>query len=253
MDKKLEFNEALSALVEFATVNGNVITSADIKAHFKEIIDDEAKYEAIYKYLISQKIKISDIDEDTETVDATLPNAAETEEGKAFLDMYYNEVNELALDENIDVNALIEASKNGDKEAINKLTELHLPLVMDIAKEFKSSPLRESDLIGTGNVALFEAIVSYDGTATDYKEYLSDYIKKSIKDAEEEEISSVRTFNHAANRANALSDATIELAKELEREATLEELCEKLSLSEEEVRNVMKMSLEAINKNPTEE
>ena len=95
MDKKLEFNEALSALVEFATVNGNIITSSDVKAHFKDIVDDEAKYEAIYKYLISQKIKISDIDEDSETVDAVLPNAAETEEGKAFLQMYYDEMKEL--------------------------------------------------------------------------------------------------------------------------------------------------------------
>ncbi len=198
---------------------------------------------------------VSDIDEDTETVDAILPNAAETEEGKAFLKMYYDEVNELDCTSISDeeLNQLIDASVNGDKNSISKLTEMFLPLVMDIVKEFKSSPLRESDLIGTGNVALFEAIVSYDGSSADYTEYLKDYIRKSIQSAIEEEISSIRTFNHAANRANALSDATIELAKELDREATLEELCEKLSLSEEEVRNVMKMSLEAINKNPTEE
>lgn len=252
MDKKLEFNEALSALIEFATVNGNEITSTDIKTHFSEIIDDEAKYMAIYKYLLSQKIKITDIDEDNETVDAVLPNAAETEEGKAFLNMYYEEMKDLSSsDEPLD--ELINASVTGDKNAINKLTEMHLGLVVEVAGEFKNSPLRESDLIGTGNVALFEAIVAYDGSADDYSAYLKEYVRKAINTAIEEEISSVRTFNHAANRANALSEATIELAKELEREATLEELCEKLSLSEEEVRNTMKMSLEAINKNPMDE
>ncbi len=251
MDKKLEFNEALSALVEFATVNGNVINSEDVKAHFKDIINDEAKYEAVYQYLLSQKIKISDIDEDTETIDAVLPNAAETEEGKAFLEMYYEEVKDITGDNapaNFD--ELVNASTLGDKDAINRLTEIHLPLVMEIACEFKNSPLRESDLIGTGNVALYVAIIGDDDLALDYKEYLKDYIRNSIKCAIEEEISSIRTFNHAANRANALSDATIDLAKELEREATLTELSERLSLSEDEVRNVMKMSLEAINKEP---
>lgn len=252
MDKKLEFNEALSALIEFATVNGNEITSADIKTHFSDLIDDEAKYMAIYKYLLSQKIKITDIDEDNETVDAVLPNAAETEEGKAFLQMYYDEMKDLSgSDEPLD--ELIKASIAGDKNAINKLTEIHLGLVLEVAGEFKNSPLRESDLIGTGNVALFEAIVAYDGSADNYSAYLKEYVRKAINTAIEEEISSVRTFNHAANRANALSEATIELAKELDREATLEELCEKLSLSEEEVRNTMKMSLEAINKNPMDE
>lgn len=253
MDKKLEFNEALSALVEFATVNGNIITSNDIKAHFKDIIDDEAKYMAIYKYLLSQNIKISDIDEDNETVDAVLPNAAETEEGKAFLQMYYDEMKDLNVNSNDSSEELINASIAGDKDAINTLTEMHLGLVVEVAGEFKNSPLRESDLIGTGNVALFEAIVAYDGSAKDYSMYLKEYIRNGINAAIEDEISSVRVFNHAANRANALSDATTELAKELEREATLEELCEKLSLSEEEVRNVMKMSLEAINKNPMDE
>ncbi len=250
MDKKLEFNEALSALVEFATVNGNIITSDDAKAHFKDIIDDEAKYEAIYKYLISQKIKISDIDDNSEMVDAVLPNAAETEEGKAFLQMYYDEMKDLPVNNADSLNDLVDASLNGDKIAINQLTEMFLPLVIEVTKEFKASPLRESDLIGTGNVALFEAIVGYDGSANDYSSYLKEYIRNAINQAIEEEISSVRVFNHAANRANALSDATTELAQELEREATLEELCEKLSLSEEEVRNVMKMSLEAINKEP---
>ncbi len=253
MDKKLEFNEALSAIIEFATVNGNIITSNDIKTHFRDIVDDDAKYMAIYKYLLSQNIKISDIDEDDETIDAVLPNAAETEEGKAFLEMYYTEMKELKSDTVTDddtLSSLINKAMDGDKTATNQLTEMHLSLVPEIASEFKNSPLRESDIIGTGNVALFEAIVGYDGSSTDYKEYLKSYIRDAINAAITEEINSVRIFNHAANRANALSDATTELAKELDREATLDELCQKLSLSEEEVRNVMKMSLEAINKEP---
>lgn len=244
MDKKSEFNEALSALVEYATVNGSTITTADVKEYFKNIINNDDGYIAVYKYLSGINIKISDYHCETDLPN-TLPNGPETEEGKAFLNMYYEELERLSVDTS-HIDALIKASMTGDAEAINKLTEIHLGLVVEIATQKTASPLRQSDLIGIGNVALFEAIRNYDGTVSDYKTYLSEYIRKEIDAAEIEEINSLRIFNHAADRANALSDATIELAKELDREATLEELCERLSLSEEEVRNVMKMSLEAL-------
>ena len=44
-----------------------------------------------------------------------------------------------------------------------------------------------------------------------------------------------------------VSNATTHLAEKLGREATIEEVCEYTNLSEDVVREVMKMSLDAIN------
>ena len=55
MDKKLEFNEALSALIEYATVNGNEITLENVHTYFDDILDSEDKFEAVYKYYDSHK------------------------------------------------------------------------------------------------------------------------------------------------------------------------------------------------------
>ena len=52
--------------------------------------------------------------------------------------------------------------------------------------------------------------------------------------------------NHLADQVNALNDASTELAKELGREATLEELCERLALSTDEVKELMKISIDAL-------
>ena len=52
------------------------------------------------------------------------------------------------------------------------------------------------------------------------------------------EIGSNRVSNHLADQVNALNDASTELAKELGREATLEELCERLALSTDEVKEL---------------
>ena len=62
MDKKLEFNEALSALIEYATVNGNEITVENVHTYFDDILDSEEKFDAVYKYLLDNKIRITDLD-----------------------------------------------------------------------------------------------------------------------------------------------------------------------------------------------
>ena len=38
MDKKLEFNDALSALIEYATVNGNELTTENVHTYFNDIL-----------------------------------------------------------------------------------------------------------------------------------------------------------------------------------------------------------------------
>ena len=58
MDKKTEFNQALLSLVEYATVNGNIISMQTVHEYFKDIITDEAMYDAIYNYLSENQITI---------------------------------------------------------------------------------------------------------------------------------------------------------------------------------------------------
>lgn len=68
-----------------------------------------------------------------------------------------------------------------------------------------------------------------------------------MNNAIQNEIGALRTASHITQRANAVSDATTELAEKLGREATLEELCRHLSLPEDEVREILKISLDALN------
>ena len=44
MDKKAQFNEALTSLVDYAATKGNEITQEDVKVFFKDLIDDESQY-----------------------------------------------------------------------------------------------------------------------------------------------------------------------------------------------------------------
>lgn len=62
MDKKTEFNNALTELVSFATSKGNKITIEDVKSHFNGLIDDASQYQLIYDYLSVNKIEIDGLE-----------------------------------------------------------------------------------------------------------------------------------------------------------------------------------------------
>lgn len=255
-NKKKEFNEALTELVEFATVSGSRVTKEQVKLYFKDIVEDE-KYEFIYNYLAGLKIEVegytadgvsnSDVKEEVKTEVVGKP---ETEEAKAFYDMYMEDLKAIdATMENPETKTeLLKKMLEGDAASREKLTNIYLPEVISISEEYLNSPLGRSDLVAEGNLALFEASVYYKGKADieEFEKYISDKIRKSIEMAVYEELGSGRTSDHLVERINALNDASTEMAKELGREANLSELAERLALSEEEIKELMKISIDAL-------
>lgn len=269
MDKKLEFNEALSALIEYATVNGNEVSTDTVHQYFDDILDSEEMFEAVYKYLTESKVKITD--RDTINVDATNTTASSnecssscsddahpscmdelSEEEKLFLDMYMNDLGNIPEIDSEDKALLIEKGCRGDKEAFSQLAEVYLPMVITIADKYTGKGVKRNDLISDGNLGLIEAIMSYD-FSRDFDDYVTACIEHSMQLAIDEELGMHRIAEHAADRANAISDATTALAEKLGREATIDELCEYMALSEEEIRDIMKMSLDAMTAVPPEQ
>lgn len=258
MDKKLEFNEALSALIEYATVNGNEITVENVHTYFDDILDSEEKFDAVYKYLLDNKIRITDLDtskyatksddhhhENESAHDHDHHHGDSSEEEKMFLEMYMKELKDVPVISPEEKAILIEKGCRGDRDSFSRLIEAYLPTVMEYVDRFMGQGVRRGDLIQEGNLGLIEGIMNYDHSL-DFDTFVGVYIEKAMKDAINEELSVNRIASHAADRANAISDATTELAQKLGREATLEELCEYMSLSEDEVRDVMKMSIDAM-------
>lgn len=272
MKAKSEFFDALSALVEYATVNGNIIVKQDVVNFFKDIIDDDSKYDAVYSYLLENNIKISDYEytqktntrNSAETAKNTsnssdeitsndtnssspIKQVTETDEEKMFVDMYLDEVKDLKKVSDSEIDTLVTRVLAKDKAAVNELCEAYLPMVIEISKDYDTSGLRHSDIIAIGNLGLFEAIMFLQNRPANMDTFIADVIRHSIEKAINEEIGASRTFTHITDRANMVSDATSHLAEKLGREATIEEVCEYTNLSEEVVREIMKMSLDAIN------
>lgn len=268
-EKKKAFHETLAELIEYATVSGNRVTKEDVQRYFQDLVTDESMYTLIYGYLTDAKINVEGFDapqqtnQDASANTADIPDDAdpaagsqkqktpESNEALFFHEMYLDELAALTKHEDSQISGFLKDLVSGDLSSVSAITEHYLPLVIRIADRFDDLGLSHSDLVAEGNLALYEAILAYPETQTstdlsDFEAFLDKEVYDSLQEALNIEIGSNRVSNHLADQVNALNDASTELAKELGREATLEELCERLALSTDEVKELMKISIDAL-------
>lgn len=242
MDKKRQFNDALSQIIELAGTKGNTLTPEDIHNAFNDIIDDDSMYQHIFQYLAENKITITGFLHKTKITESKV-----SELEKTFIEMYKNDLAAIEIPSDEMVLSLLGELLSG-ADVSSSLAEYHLYMVMEIIEEYNNLGVTAGDLIQEGNLGLLEGILSYQGTQnlSEFRNHLVSCIHNALKDAIDEQNGSDRIGKHIADRANALDHAATELAKDLEREPTLGELAEYLSISEEEVEKVMKISLDAL-------
>ncbi|WP_277406860.1 sigma-70 domain-containing protein [Lacrimispora xylanisolvens] len=108
-----------------------------------------------------------------------------------------------------------------------------------------------SDLVQEANMALLMAVEEYAkaGGEKGFDSYVAEKIKKSLEVAVEEEASADQTGEELAARVNVLQQIAQTLAAELGREATVEELADKMKMSVDEIRGIMKMAMDAVSLN----
>jgi RNA polymerase primary sigma factor len=136
----------------------------------------------------------------------------------------------------------------GDENAKNLLIESNLNLVIQVAKKYKNKGLPEGDLIQEGNIGLLMGIHEYElGLGKTFHQFLQEAIERAIEQALEEDKRETMSAKKVASRANELNELATEMAKELEREATPQELAQRMGITENEVREIMKISLDAIS------
>lgn len=280
-EKKAQFHDALTFLVESANINAGAVTVDEIKSTFDGIIEDESMFPLIYNYLLEHRIKIDglktsdmsqsidmdssdesdlrffndegsskspDICSDMQSVSASA--SAEDSKEQNIINMYMNDMQSadgLSADEEADKLAEY-ISDHMNRQIVNELIETNLRLVPSIANMYKNQGVSYGDLLQEGNLGLIEGVMTYKGTSDteEFHQYLTDIIKNAMNDAVVEQNASSRIGFHAADRANELDRASVTLSKELDRTPTLEELAKYLSLPEDEVERIMKMSLNAL-------
>ena len=247
MAGQMEFMDAVRELERIAETNGKQLTMEEIENYFADMRLDERQFDFICQYYESHNITIRDrVRRREDVLDEEIETKADPLD-EEMVSIYMKETDGLIRLSPADMEQLAGRIINGDEHARSLLIEANLPFAAGIAGEYKEKGLPLSDLIQESNIGLMMAVNDYEPSMHGaFPAYAEQMIRSQIETALDEYSHSTRSAMKMANRVNELNDIATAYAREYEREARPQELAERMGISVEEVKELMKVSLDAI-------
>lgn len=250
------FEEREKELIELGKENDNKVTYEQIAEALKGIEPDSDSLDELYNLFVQHNIEIvsesgeDDEEEDADDGDELVIEHSSNKDIKINdpVRMYLKEIgriNLLTSEEEYEYALQVE---EGNEDAKRILAESNLRLVVSIAKRYVGRGMAFLDLIQEGNIGLMKAVDKFN-PAKGYKfsTYATWWIRQAITRAIADQARTIRVPVHMVETINKLARVQRQLTQELNREPTEKELSKKMGISEEKVREVLKISQEPVS------
>ncbi|NLL51073.1 MAG: sigma-70 family RNA polymerase sigma factor, partial [Eubacteriaceae bacterium] len=187
-------------------------------------------------------------EEDVEDLDPKVVAASDNINVNDAVKMYLKNIGKIDLLTAEEEVALAKASKEGDKNARNMLSQANLRLVVSIAKRYSGRGMTFLDLIQEGNLGLMKAVEKFDYTkGYKFSTYATWWIRQAITRAIADQARTIRIPVHMVETINKQIRLQRSMHQSLGREPLPEELAEELGYSVDKVIEIMKIAQDPVS------
>ncbi|MCX7774051.1 MAG: RNA polymerase sigma factor RpoD [Clostridia bacterium] len=234
-----------------------MLTYREIEDAFERVDITPDQIEKVYEALEKMGIEIvadnieeefedlQFLDVEEEDIDISIPEGISIDDP---VRMYLKEIGKVPLlssDEEIELAKKMEV---GDEDAKKRLAEANLRLVVSIAKRYVGRGMLFLDLIQEGNLGLIKAVEKFDfRKGFKFSTYATWWIRQAITRAIADQARTIRIPVHMVETINKLIRVSRQLLQELGRDPTPEEIAKEMGMSEDKVRDIMKISQEPVS------
>lgn len=235
MDKEVLFAQTLEQVRKLAKEQGNCVSEEQVQEAFAALDLNNEQLQMVFDYLVKHKVGIGQ---------PVNPDDYLTDEERDYLQDYLDEIAQLPTYTAGEKEAYTLSAMAGDVSAQNKLIEMHLNDVVEISKLYAGQGVFLEDLIGEGNVALTFGVGMLGSleNAEEAEGVLGKLIMDAMEDYIKEHADNEKADLKVVEKVNKVSDKARELAEDLHRKVTVEELAQETGMSVKFIQEAMRMS-----------
>ena len=166
-------------------------------------------------------------------------------EQDSFENVYLEELAAIEPCSEEETRQLIAKIRNGDAKARERLIEGNLKKALFFVQDYINQGVPLSDLIQEASMELM--LLADEGFEGSFETLLESRIRVRLEEVVKEQKSDAVIEEEMLARVNVLQEVSKTMAEQLGREATLAELAERMKMTEDEVREIMKVTMDALS------
>ena len=227
MADRLEFKEKLSGILSAAREQGGKIALEDVELYFEEDRLSQEQIDLVCEYLLAQKIAVTGYVPKSGTVKERKEEPASlSNEEQSYIEEYLKDIDQMQ-----------------GKSLAEARMAYYLPKVVDEALKMHHAEIFVGDMIQEGNISLMMALDEYK--EEEDEEAVMEAVRAGMQALLESQ-TETRQDKKMVERVSELDETIKSMSEELGRKVSVEEVADKLGITEAEIEDILKLAGEEV-------